>query len=203
MSHLRLTAQKRTPDINPKALRRAGKIPAVLYGHQGTQSLDLEIEGSLVRKFLEHASINNTIIDLKVEGGWAGTVLLREKQMDSLLQTPKHFSFFAIAGHGSITMNLPLVFVGDAPGVARDSGVMEKVLTEVSISASPDLVPESIEVDVSKMEIDSVLHVSDLILPAGIVTVGDPARVVVIIKSSVMSQNLTSLDGEEAPAATA
>jgi len=117
MSHLRLTAEKRTPNINPKALRRAGKIPAVLYGHQGTQSLDLQIEGSLVRKFLEHASINNTIIDLKVEGGWAGTVLLREKQMDSFVANSKNtFSFFCHRrpwlDHDDPYRSF---FVGDAP----------------------------------------------------------------------------------------
>ncbi|AGY57285.1 50S ribosomal protein L25 [Gloeobacter kilaueensis] len=194
MSHPHVTAAKRTFGINPRALRRAGKVPAVLYGHQGTQSVSLEVELAAVEQLMQRASVNNTVIDIVIAGVWSGEVLLREKQMDHLLQKPQHLSFFAIAGHGPITMNLPIVFIGEPARVTGERGIMEKVLTELAVIASPESVPESIEVDVSRLGIDDVLHVGDIELPVGLEVLGNMERVVVIVKPSAMSNELASLE---------
>lgn len=91
-------------------------------------------------------------------------------------------------------MNLPIVFIGEPARVTGERGIMEKVLTELAVIASPESVPESIEVDVSRLGIDDVLHVGDIELPVGLEVLGNMERVVVIVKPSAMSNELASLE---------
>lgn len=193
-----VTVQNRTPGINPRALRRSGKVPAVLYGHRGTKSVSLELDMRDVESLMKQVTVNNTVFQLQVERGWSGDVLLREVQRETLRGTPEHLSFFAIAGHGPIAINLPLVFTGESRGVKIDGGVLEKLLTELSVSGAPDEIPEAIEVDVSNLGVGDILYLKDLHLPEGVEVSADPDLVVATIAPSATRRELQVLEAEQA-----
>jgi len=91
--------KKRPEGSKPKALRRSGEIPANLYGHKGTESISLTIDAKTVERLLKRASVNNTLIDLKVtDVPWQGQALIRELQVHPAKGTPYHLSFFCSCG---------------------------------------------------------------------------------------------------------
>ncbi|AGY56859.1 50S ribosomal protein L25/general stress protein Ctc [Gloeobacter kilaueensis] len=191
-----LTLKRRAADARPRAMRREGRLPAVLYGHRGTEALALEIDQRSVDDLLKRVHVNNTIFDLKVQRGWSGKVLLREVQHDTVSRTPLHLSFFAIAGHGSIALDLPLVFHGVPQGVKVGGGLLEKVLTELSVTAPPERVPDTIEVDVSAMQVGDILYIKDLHLPEGI-EVAHPDLAVATVIPSPTRRELESIAAAE------
>lgn len=198
MASSTMAAVKRNPDTNLRALRRMGKVPAVIYGQQGTESLSVELDWKDVETFLKDAVVNNTVCDLKVQRGWSGKVLLREVQLDVLKRKPLHLSFFALAGHGSIHLDVPLVFTGEPVGVRIGRGLLDRSLTHLSIMAGADQIPDAIEVDVSHMEVGDIFYVSDLVLPAGVEATNSGDTPVVLIAPSLTGRELESIDTEEA-----
>ncbi|MDZ7968276.1 MAG: 50S ribosomal protein L25/general stress protein Ctc [Nostoc sp. DedSLP03] len=190
-------SQKRPEGSKPKALRRAGLIPANLYGHKGTESISLTIEAKTVERLLKRASVNNTLIELNIaDAPWRGKTLLRELQIHPAKGTPYHLSFFAVAGHGDTTVEVPLRYVGTAVGVKQEGGFLDTVITELQVSCAPENIPEIIEIDVSNLQIGDSLRVHELVLPQGVTVLGDPERVVV----SVSQPQISAAAEEEAEA---
>ncbi|MDZ8092592.1 MAG: 50S ribosomal protein L25/general stress protein Ctc [Nostoc sp. DedQUE05] len=181
-------SQKRPEGSKPRALRRAGLIPANLYGHKGTESISLTIEAKTVERLLKRASVNNTLIELNVaDAPWRGKTLLRELQIHPAKGTPYHLSFFAVAGHGDTTVEVPLRFVGTAVGVKQEGGFLDTVITELQVSCAPENIPEIIEIDVSNLQIGDSLRIHELVLPQGVTVLGDTERVVVSVSQPQIS----------------
>ena len=109
---------------------------------------------------------------------WAGKALLREVQTHPWRGTPYHVSFYAIADHGDLEVNVPLHFVGIATGVKLGGGSLETAMGSLAVRCAASIIPESIEVDVSNLEVGSAIHVSELLMPDGVVAVSDSERVV-------------------------
>ncbi|NET56559.1 MAG: 50S ribosomal protein L25/general stress protein Ctc [Symploca sp. SIO2E6] len=173
--------QKRPEGSKPRALRRSGIIPAVLYGHTGTESVSLTIGAKAAETLLKQATINNTLVQLKVPDlPWEGKALLREVQTHAWKNDIYHLSFFSVASQDSLEVGVPLQFVGEAVGV-KQGGILETELTELTIQCAPSQIPESIDVDVSKLEIGGSVHVHELVLPEGATVLDDPDRTVVKI----------------------
>ncbi|MDZ8223562.1 50S ribosomal protein L25/general stress protein Ctc [Nostoc sp. ChiVER01] len=199
-------SQKRPEGSKPKALRRAGLIPANLYGHKGTESISLTIEAKTVERLLKRASVNNTLIELNIaDAPWRGKTLLRELQIHPAKGTPYHLSFFAVAGHGDTTVEVPLRFVGNAIGVKQEGGFLDTVITELQVSCAPENIPEIIEIDVSNLKIGDSLRVHELVLPQGLTVIGDTERVVVSVSQpqiSAAAEDEAELETETASEAT-
>lgn len=188
----------RSPKDKPNALRRQGMIPAVLYGHKGTESVSLVLEEIIVRRLMKDAQLNNTVINLNVPDlPWSGKTVLREVQTHPWKPTDVyHLSFFSYAAHGSIDATLPLHFTGAAPGVKTGGGMLDTVYTELPVQAKPDKIPEYIEVDVSKMEIGDAIFVKDLNLPDGVETQVDGETVVASVLQGRVSQEAVEAETE-------
>jgi large subunit ribosomal protein L25 len=194
---LTVECQKRPSGSKPNALRRQGLTPAVLYGHNGTEAVELTLNTRNAEVLVKKASVNNTIIRLSVpEISWSGKTLLREVQSHPWRGSLYHLSFFSVGAQSSIEVTVPLVFVGDAVGVKQGDGTLDTVLTELEVICSPDNVPDSIEIDVSQLEVGDALHVNELVLPSGTTVVGEGERVVV----SVLAPKVTDTEAEEAEA---
>lgn len=173
---------KRPDGSKPNALRRQGLIPAVVYGHNGAESISLTVKAKTVEHLLRDATVNNTLIDLKITDiPWAGKALLREVQTHPWKGFPYHLSFFAVSAQDSLEVEVALHFVGEPVGVKLGGGVLDPVLTELAVRCKPDSIPESIEINVSELQVGDALHVNELVLPDGVVAIGDPGRVVVSI----------------------
>ena len=199
-------SQKRPEGSKPRALRRSGLIPANLYGHKGTESISFTIDAKTVERLLKRASVNNTLIDLNItDAPWRGNTLLRELQIHPAKGTPYHLSFFAVAGHGDTTVEVPLRFVGTAVGVKQEGGFLDTVITELQVSCAPENIPEIIEIDVSNLQIGDSLRIHELVLPEGITVLGDTERVVVSVSQpqiSAAAEDEAELEGEPASEAT-
>lgn len=179
---LAVECQKRAEGSKPNALRRSGLIPAVLYGHKGSESIALTVKAKTVETLLKKHAVNNTLIDLSIPDlSWTGKTLLREVQVHPWKGFPYHLSFFAVGSQDSLEVELSLHFVGEAVGVKLGGGILDTVLTQLAVKCKPDSIPEAIEVDISNLNVGDALHIHELILPPGVVALGEPNQVVVSV----------------------
>lgn len=182
---LTIECQKRPSGSKTNALRREGRTPAVLYGHNGTESVALTIDTRSAETLVRRASLNNTLIQINVpEIAWSGKALLREVQAHPWRRDLYHLSFFSIGSQSSVQVTVPLHFIGESVGVKQNGGTLDVVLNELEVDCAPNNVPESLEIDVSNLEVGDALHVNELVLPSGVTVLGEGNRVAVSVLAS-------------------
>jgi len=176
---LTIACKARDASAKPNALRRQGLLPAVLYGHSGTESVSLTVDQKAAELLLRKAAVNNTMIDLDIPDlPWQGKALLREVQSHPWNQSVYHLSFFAVKAQDAVEVGVALNFLGEPLGVKDGGGMLNTEVNEVTVKCKAIDIPESIDVDVSGLEVGQSLTVADLILPAGAVVAGDPSQVI-------------------------
>ena len=159
-------------------------MPAVLYGHNGAESVSLTVNAKEAEMLLRQASVNNTLIQVKVpDMPWNGQALLREVQKHPWKNSIYHISFFSVASQAQVEVAVPLNYTGEAEGVKNSGGTLDTILTEIKIKCPPNNIPETIDINVSSLDVGQVLLLKDLVLPTGIVAVGDPEALVVNVLS--------------------
>jgi large subunit ribosomal protein L25 len=179
--NISVECQSRPEGSKPRALRREGIIPAALYGHDGANSISLTISAKEAQLLLRDAAINNTLIDLNVPDiSWKGKALIREVQAHPWKRTLHHLSFFTVSAKQQVEIVVPIVLTGKAAGT-KEGGIVDQIMTELKIICAADSIPESIEIDVTNFEIGSMLHVSEIVLPAGAEVLDDPERTAISI----------------------
>ncbi len=179
-----LECKKRPEGSKPNALRRSGMIPAVLYGHKGADSLDLAVEAKVAERLLRDASVNNTLVDIKIaDDGWTGKALLREVQSHPWKGFVYHLSFFSVGSQASLDITVPLHIVGEevSPGMKVGSGSLDVAMSSLRVRCAPNAIPDFIEVDISDMELGDFKHVSDIPMPVGVVASEAGGTVVVTV----------------------
>ncbi len=193
---LTVECKKRLDHSKSNTLRREGKIPAVLYGHDGANSVSVTLDAKTAETLVKKAVINNTVIQLNVTDlPWNGKALLREVQSHPWKRNLYHLSFFSIGSQASVEVTLPLHFIGESVGVKVGQGTLDTNINEITVQCAPDQIPNSIEIDISSLEVGDALHVNELTLPEGVRAVGEGDRVVV---SVLQSRGATTEEGEAA-----
>ena len=180
MQELKIKATKR--DVLGKKtrfLRRQGIIPAHLFGHS-LESQAIQCDSNELIKVLAHAGTTR-LISLKVEGDKdARTVFVREIQRDALSRQLLHVDFFQVRKGEKMTMDVPIVLVGEAPAMKGKGRILSRGINVLSIECLPEKVPPQIEVDISVLiELEQSLHVKDIVLDPDITVVNDPELLVV------------------------
>jgi large subunit ribosomal protein L25 len=179
---LTIECKARDPKAKANALRRQGLLPVVLYGHNGTESVALTVDQKAADMLLRKAAVNNTMIDLQIpDMPWNGKALLREVQSHPWKNLVYHLSFFAVKAQDAVEVGVSLNFVGEPAGVKESGGVLNTEVNEVTVKCKVINIPESIDVDVSGLEVGDSLTVADLILPEGAVVAGDQSQVVATV----------------------
>ena len=107
--------------------------------------------------------------------------MLREVQVHPWKGFPYHLSFFAVGSQDSLEVELSLHFVGESVGVKLGGGILDTVLMQLAVKCKPDSIPHAIEVDISNLNVGDALHIHELILPPGVVALGEPNQVVVSV----------------------
>ena len=145
-----------------RKMRQAGQTPAVLYGGD-EEPVHLALDTQEADYLFRRISVENTIVDLEVEGE-KGSVqtLVREIQTHPWKETLLHVDFLRIQKGVAVDVEIPLNLVGTPEGVRLEGGSLEQIIHEIPIRCIPSKIPEVIEVDVSGMEVGDVLHVSDV-----------------------------------------
>ncbi len=197
---LTIDCTQRAADEKPRKLRREGTLPAVLYGHDGKASVALKLSNYDAEALLRKASVNKSVITVNVpDMPWSGKVILREVQKHPWKNKIHHLSFFSIASQDFIEVSMPINFVGEAIGVTNKGGTLDMVMTEVQLKCPPDAIPQSLDVDVSGLDIGDALHVGEIKLPKGSSIAADDKLLVV----SVLAPRTASADDDAAEAAPA
>jgi large subunit ribosomal protein L25 len=160
------------------ALRRAEKIPGVVYGH-AREPQPLALNAHDVERLLERVNAESTVIELLVDGRTART-LIREIQRHPFRREILHVDFQELVAGEKVTVNVPLVLVGTAEGV-RAGGILDQVLRELEIEVDPSNIPERFDADVSALTIGHSLHVRDVPLPAGVTVLDDEDATISVI----------------------
>jgi len=165
-----LKAQARTLQGSgaSRRLRRAGKVPGIIYGGEAApQAIELDHNELLLDMKREafHASILNIVL-----GGKKQQVLLRDTQMHAYKPQILHVDFQRVTATEELHLMVPLHFINEdsAPGVKLSGGLVNRVLTEVDVQCLPRNLPEFIEVDVGALEVGESIHLSELKLPKGV-----------------------------------
>jgi large subunit ribosomal protein L25 len=160
-------------------LRNDGKVPGVVYGHQFSDPLPIVIEARDLRSALTGHNINS-VFTLEIEGRGATPVMVHERQHDIISHHLIHIDLYAVNLNEAVEANVPVVVVGNAPGV-KEGGVLDIVLREIAVEALPGSIPEQIEVDVSNLNIGDNVHVRELTVPAGVKIVEEDDEIVLSV----------------------
>jgi len=151
-----------------RRLRRAGKVPGIVYGgDQG--AVNIELDHRELYHQLNKEAFHASILTLKLEGA-AEQVLLRAFNMHPFKPQVQHVDFQRVSKDRKIHMKVPLHFVNAevSPGVKEQQGVVTHVLNELDITCFPDDLPEFIEVDLAQISVGKSIHARELVVPKGV-----------------------------------
>ena len=162
-----LKAQPRTEfgSRESRRLRRSGLVPGVVYGG-GSEARPFQVDQREVRNILVHGG---ALIDLDIEGAGSVPVVIKEEQRDPVRGDLVHLDLQEVKLDVEIEADVSIELLGieEAPGV-KEGGVLEHVTHQVTISALPTAIPESIPVDVSGMVIGDTMQLSAVVAPEGV-----------------------------------
>jgi large subunit ribosomal protein L25 len=165
-----------------RKLRASGRVPAVVYG-SGAEPLSLSLGAHETSLLFHSISVDNTIVNLEVEGQKAPiSTLLREIQTHPVRPGIVHVDFLRIEMGVEVELEIPVHLIGIPKGVREDGGMLEQAIHHLPIRCTPANIPEDVHVDVTAMELGHILHVSDLALPDTVVALIDADRVVCSIQ---------------------
>ena len=201
MDTVTIVAQRRveTGKGPARRLRRAGRLPVVLYGRGDSASLTIETKD--LQTLRQSESGANTIIDLSIQGGDPETcnAILRDVQIDPVSREMVHADFGRVALDELITVSVALEFIN----VPADRFKMERadltvMMYELSVECLPGNIPTVIAVDLSSFEVGETLHAGDIALPEAVSLVSNADDTVV---TALIPTGLEAAEAEEAEAA--
>ncbi|OHB33252.1 MAG: 50S ribosomal protein L25 [Desulfuromonadaceae bacterium GWC2_58_13] len=150
-----------------RSLRRQNLVPAVVYG-KGMASCSLSVAPKALQAAFATEAGWNTLVTLKGDGPFDGkVVILKDLQVGAIRREPMHADFQVVDMHQKVHVMVPVHPVGKAEG-EKVGGSLQVIRKELEVFCLPNAIPASIEVDVQAMGIGDVLHIADLVLPAGV-----------------------------------
>jgi large subunit ribosomal protein L25 len=172
-----------------RRLRRAGRVPGVLYGGGG-EPVGFDADARELRHALAGSG---AVLDLSVDGGKATPVVLKDAQRHPVRGETTHVDLLRVNLNEAIHAVVPLELTGidDAPGV-KEGGVLEQITRELNVEALPTAIPESIVHDVGEMQISETILLGSLDLPEGVTLLDDIEETVVATLSPPRLQSETA-----------
>jgi len=175
-----------------RRIRRADKVPAVVYGH-GNEPIHLTLPGHDTMMAIKHGGAN-ALLELEIDGK-TQLALTKQVQIDPIKRHLEHVDFVAVRRGEKVTVDVPVHLVGEA---AAETLVVTESAT-VQLEAEATHIPEVIEISIEGAEIGTQIHASDLTLPSGSTLLTDPETLVVNVTQQV-SQEALDAELEEAEA---
>jgi large subunit ribosomal protein L25 len=170
-------ARRETLGKKVKAMRRAGTVPANIYGRH-VDSLAVQVQFDDLRNLLRHHN-RNDILYLQVDGEERPT-FMRDVQRNPVSDKILHIDFLQISLSEKVRMEVPIHIVGKAPAVETYGGILTHPSTTIMVEALPLAIPNMLEIDVGGLtEIGQTLHASDLVAPEGVTIVSDAEQTLV------------------------
>lgn len=183
-----------------KANRRlsvSGEIPAVLYG-PNRETVSLALDRHDFELVMAHHGVGSMLVTLSIEGAKKPVnAVIREIQHSPVKGAILHVDFLAIRMDQTLAATVSLHYVGESPGV-KEGGVLMHTMREVAVTALPADIPESLDVDISGLEMGASITVADLVAPEGVEITSDPHDVI----CSVTAPTAEPTEGELAEEVT-
>ena len=189
-----------------RALRRAGRVPGVLYGGGGAAT-KFSCAGNALVALMQDEAFHSSVVSVRI-GNETHRALLREVQRDPVRRDILHVDFLEVREDREIAVQVPLHFINadSAPGVKLQHGVFTTIENQVAVHCLPQHLPEFIEVDASALEIGKSIHLSEISPPPGIrfdeITRGNDPALASVISISEETETETVATDEESAAAT-
>lgn len=199
-------AKRETLGKKVKAMRRAGTVPANIYGRR-VESLAVQVPFEDLRNLLRHHN-RNDILYLQIDGEERPT-FIRDVQRNPVSDKILHVDFLQISLSEKVRMEVPIHIVGKAPAVETYGGILTHPSTTIMVEALPLSIPNMLEIDVSGLtEIGQTLHASDLVAPEGVTIVSDAEQTLVRVdlpaaERAEEAEAAEAAEGEEGAAAPA
>lgn len=199
MEKFTLDSQERKPASKGemKKLRASGLIPAILYGDM--INIPITVDAAKFATLLKKAG-HNVIITLNMPDKTPKTVLIKDIQKNVISRELSHIDFYQISMKKKIDISIPVVLVGEAPGV-KSGGVLSHIVRELKVKCLPADIPEKITVDISKLEIGNTVLVKDLVVPKNVEVMVAPDQIVAnIVSPTILEEVVPGVIGAEAVA---
>src|SRR6185369_4846193 len=180
-----------------RRVRREGLVPVTVYGG-GAETIAAVAPLSELAAILRSEAGRNTIFTIEVEGVGVSEVMFHDRQIDPVKGRLIHADLTRLVKGQKIEVTVPLHLTGEPIGVKEKQGVLEQIIREIQIKCEPREIPDTLEVDVSNLDVHDVLHVSDIPVAGGIEILTDPEQVIAtvgIVKEEVVAP--TPVEGEE------
>lgn len=180
-----------------RRLRMAGEVPAIFYGRK-LDPISLSFEKKVFNNILGSETGRRTFLRLIVDGEKRSEkmAIIKEMQVNPITGDLIHVDFFELLMDKKLTASVPLHFVGKAIGVEK-GGAVQHIRRELHIKCLPDKMPESIDVDVTSLDIGQSIHIDDINLPEGIEAPHDVNFTVAVLFSKKGSDEDEAEAGEE------
>jgi large subunit ribosomal protein L25 len=163
-------------------LRRAGRLPGVVFG-RGLDSTSVSVDAHDF-ELLRRKVGPNALVDLSVDGNPAQPVLIHGVQVHPVTRRPLHVDLFLVRMTEELTVDVPLVPVGESSAVTTDGGTLLHQIESVRIRALPDHLPQSIEYSIENLiDFDAAVHVRDLAIPSDVTLLTDGDEVVAKVQA--------------------
>ncbi len=164
---LNANVRSNTGKGSARAARRAGRIPAIIYGEK-KDTISIDIEEREYKKLMNQSGIFSRLLDISVEGK-ANTVLTRDIQFHPVSENPLHVDFLRIGKGSNINVSVPVSFINEdlSPGL-KTGGVLNTVRFELELECPADNIPEKIEISLEGLVVGDSIHISSVNLPEGV-----------------------------------
>ena len=168
--NLEVVNRKKIGKSNSKNLRNNGKVPAIIYGDK-KESNYIFLEYLDIMKEMSKTGFFSTVFNLNINKKKI-KVLPREVQTDPLNNKPIHIDFLRVTPESKINISVPIIFINEdeSPGL-KSGGVLNTVRRDIDLICKIKNIPEKLEANLKDLEVGSVVHMSDIILPEGVLPV--------------------------------
>lgn len=181
-------------------LRHAGRLPGVVYGH-GEESTSVSVDAHEF-ELLRRSTGPNALVDLSVDGKKAKPVLIHGVQVHPVNRRPLHVDLFLVRMTEELTVDVPLIPVGQSVAVNDLNGTLLHPTETVRVKALPDRLPQSIEYSIeSLVDFDAAIHVSDLEIPAEVTLLTDADEIIAKVQAPRIEVEEVPVAAEEEAAA--
>lgn len=172
-----------------RRLRQAGQIPAVLYGPK-TESVLLSVNKSDLDLALKKGRSGQIILNLVVQDNgetYTRPAMIKELQLHPVSRNYLHIDFYEINLDRKITLGIPIVTVGSSVGVER-GGILQIIRRELEVECLPFEVPESIEIDITDLDMGDSIHVKDISMDGEVELLGESNLTVLTVLSPKLEE---------------
>lgn len=190
--------REKTGKVATKEVRRNGEIPAVLYGLKDNLSFSVCPDNL---KDILTAKGQNALIDLNLEGNKKRKVILKEFQSHPLKERWVHVDFLEVDVTKTVKVSVNVHLIGKSAG-EKMGGLVNQVLKSIHVECLPVDIPQSVDLDVTAVELGQVLHVSDLSLPDKVKILHQPNEVILSVHLEKVKEEETTEDEELAEGET-